>query len=159
MAGLLAVMAGCGAPCGLQQAHDRWFRATGLEAPDTTRWIFADAKRVDCHDGVLYGAHYGCTSGRNTGRPIEVKVAARCEACDEVTLHEYGHVLGGEHSRSGVMVPSKSDAGYAPQCISSQDVDVVCALRSCPWKRPECGSSGPPSVEAFKGAGKSSSGS
>lgn len=135
--GIIAVLSGCGAPCGLQQAGDRWYAATGLRAPKDTRWSFPETEYVPCADGVAAAKHYGCTRGRGRG-PLEVAVAAQAPECSDVTMHEYGHVLGGEHSKAGVMASSKGDAGYSPECITREDVEAVCSVALCQWQRPEC---------------------
>jgi hypothetical protein len=137
----LAILAGCGAPCGLQSARDRWYAATGLREPWRTSWTFEYAYQVPCAGAPVPadggGRFVGCTAVSVEGG-AQVTVAERDEQCAETTLHELGHVLGAGHHRGrGTLTASRTHAGYRA-CISEDDLELVCSVSECRWRRSEC---------------------
>lgn len=128
---LAVLMLACGAPCGLSTARDRWQAATGLVAPENVVWEFPAVRDVPCRTGSGSGPFYGCTEA-NRSRAV---VAAESFECELTTLHEYGHVLGASHVTNGVM---RSQMSAARHCLTTEDVDAVCAVAECRWRKPEC---------------------
>lgn len=135
----LLLLVACGAPCGLDAAQSRWYAATGLTAPPA-RWDFPFAYSVPCSasrlaSGALSpvrGAFVGCASP-----PLSAAVATRAARCSEVTLHEYGHLLGAtHHAGRGVMVRGRGRAGYSPR-LTRDDLHALCQHAPCHWQRPE----------------------
>lgn len=128
---LPAFLLACGAPCGLSAARDRWQVATGLVVPETVLWEFPAVKEVPCETAIGAGPFFGCTKADKK----RVVVAANAFECELVTLHEYGHVLGAAHVANGVM---RSEIAAARHCLTEEDVDAVCAVADCRWRKPEC---------------------
>jgi hypothetical protein len=111
----------CG--CALSPA-ERWTQATGLTPQ--VEVVYQDT--VMCHGAKMEGC----------SKPGLIRL--KTDSDDGVELHERGHQLTSLHlqtGQSGVMVAERSNASWR-ECITSDDLDLVCSFADCTRRIPEC---------------------
>lgn len=128
-----ALLAGCGlsARDALLAADARWRAATGVLEP----WPSGIEMRYGTFDCGPVSPAVGCYN--STTDSVTIDLSNTDAEIQQIAVHEWGHKLGAGHAKpgQGVLAPRLSEARA---CITAADLELVCALRTCAWERPEC---------------------
>lgn len=133
-AALALLLMGCGTSArpALEFGEARWRAATGITRPMPTA-VYEAFGPMQCGD---LPDCTGCTN--YTTDAVTIDVARPEWEVRRTGVHEWGHRLGAPEGGNGVMGAQSSTA--TSECITTADVDIVCAgpFGPCLWESPEC---------------------